>query len=985
MSRMLALPVRVLDGHSDIIHRIAWSPDGALLASPARDATVRIWHAMTGKPVATLSTEKAWGNSAAWSPKRDFLACGTEDGQVYLWSTRDWSLVIKFRAHRSRIECIAWHPQSDLLATAGADGSVGIWQLPNGHLIGRLSSHQNWVNAVAWSHDGERLASGAEDNTVRIWQADTALEIALLAGFTDWVTDVGWSRDDSLVYAASGTDIHVFDAKTGSRRHVLRGHAGRTKCLSVSSDGAFLASKGEDQSVRIWRTSDWTQAWSIEEPTTIEVNPESGIAFHPTLPILATLGGKDRLIRLWDTDRLADEYRQPISDLRPYQSAKVIIVGASGAGKTCIARALSNLSFEPQESTHGMKVWKFDQISTANDVGNVSSREIYLWDLAGQTDYQIVHQLFLDAATIAVIVFDPTEPIESLARVQHWAAAVKQAAPNCRLILVAGRTDRGAMPVATEEFMRPLASYGQSEFFKTSARTGVGIEELRTKIVESIIWNNLPTTHSPAVWEQIKDFVLHQRQSGHVLARAADLRISFRLAYPSYELSVESFDSVVANLQAQGLVWRFSFGDLLLLQPELMNDYASSIVIAARNHPLGLGAIPERDVLDGKIDFSSVPRVDGRENERSIIHAVVQLLLERQLALREGTYLVFPSKFSVAVPTSAKKETTDDVEYSFEGFAEQIYASLVVRLSYSGAFALHSCFANTAVFGDVVDRPCSIRIEYGAERHRLTVGFSQQVSAESRLVFSRFVNDHLETKCASTSLGRRRIYRCDQCGMAINNDDAIAARIKVGKSTIVCQFCDHQVAIVNDSDARFSSAEATERVVQLERVGALATERVVGLTTANAKNDIEQYDVFLAYSGADVEAVEIVAEELRRRRINPWFAKWCIPPGRMFQKEIQKVFFSIPSVAVFVGASGIGPWEDLEIQAAIQSFVKRSSPVIPVLLPGVAPNAGLPMFLSEFTRIELREELAHSEGMDLLEWGITGVKPSRRRGLVAAA
>ncbi len=985
MCSSLALPFRVLDGHTDVIHRIAWSPDGSLLASPARDATVRVWHAMTGRLIATLTTEKAWGNSAAWSPKQDYLVCGTEDGHVHLWRTKDWSLVAKFQAHRGRIECLSWRPQSDRLATAGSDGTVGIWQLPTGRLQTRHTGHRNWVNSVAWSHDSNRLASGAEDNTVRIWDANTDKQISVLAGLPNWVTDVGWSHDDSLVFAASGTDIHVFDAASGSQRHVVRGHAGRAKCFSVSGDGAYLASKGEDQTVRIWRTADWTQAWSIEEPTTVEINPESGIAYHPSLPILATLGGKDRLIRLWDTDRLVDEYRKPIEDLRPYQSAKVIIVGASGSGKTCIARALSNLSFEPQESTHGMKVWKFDQISPTDAVGSSLSREIYLWDLAGQTDYQIVHQLFLDAATIAVIVFDPTEPIESLRRIQHWITAVRQAAPQARIILVAGRIDRGAMPIASEDFMAPLATHGLAEFFNTSARTGEGIHTLRSKIAESIQWDALPTTHSPVVWEQIKAFVLEQRQHGHILARASDLRIGFRLAYPSQELSVAAFDSVIANLQAQGLVWRFSFGNFLLLQPELMNDYASSIVIAARNHPLGLGAVSERDVLDGKFDLSSVPRVEGRENERSIIHAVVELLLERQLALREAAFLVFPSKFRVSAPTTAADQMRDDVEYEFAGFGEQMYAALIVRLSYSGAFTLKSCFTNGAVFFDAMGRQCTIRINYGPERHKLIVGFSQQVSIESRLVFSRFVYDYLQAKCASESLSRRRILRCEQCGMGVENEKAIAARIKAGKTTIVCQFCDHQVAIIDEADVWFGSEEATQQVVQLELVGAQAAQRVVGLTTANAKREIEQYDVFLAYSGADSDAVEVVAEELRRRRINPWFAKWCTPPGRMFQKEIEKVFFSIPSVAVFVGTSGIGPWEDLEIQAAIQSFVKRSSPVIPVLLPGVDPAAKLPMFLNEFTRIELRSDLPLSDGMDMLEWGITGVKPSRKRGFVAAA
>jgi len=626
-----------------------------------------------------------------------------------------------------------------------------------------------------------------------------------------------------------------------------------------------------------------------------------------------------------------------------------------------------------------MKVWNLNKETASTSQGTQIQQETFLWDLAGQNDYQIVHQLFVDQTSLGLVLFDPTDPGETLPGVQHWVRALQRATRNeIPRLLVAGRIDRGSLTISDLELRNILSNYRFSAYAATSAKTGTGVQDLHELIQRHIEWDQLPITHSPKLWLELRSFVLARREQEDVLARISDLKLAFCLSHPQHVVSDRAFDTVIAHLQAQGIVWRFSFGNLLLLRPELLNDYASAVVLAARNHPMGLGAVNERDVLDARIDLSVMDRITNPQAERSLLHAVVERFLECQIALREGEHLVFPSKLNLPKPEFNEHASLDTV-IQFQGPGEEIYATLIVKLASGGAFELCQAWRGGAAFRDTLGHICGVSVELrGATDHQMSLYFHKDTSLESRLLFSRFSYDHLHRRAIEGSVRRERVFRCGRCGEEVRNPKAIAARIHAGRTTIVCQFCDANVPIVDDIEHRFADPAILKEVRDLELSERKVRDGEVGLTTASAKREIEEFDVFLAYNSFDEKPVEAVAEALRRRGLNPWFAKWTLPPGRQFQREIQRVFFDVQSVVVFIGPNGVGPWEDLEIQTAIQMFVKRRVPVIPALLPGVPSRTELPLFLGEFIMVSFEKGLDDIAALDRLEWGITGVAPRRK-------
>jgi hypothetical protein len=247
-----------------------------------------------------------------------------------------------------------------------------------------------------------------------------------------------------------------------------------------------------------------------------------------------------------------------------------------------------------------------------------------LWGLAGQYDYQIVHQLFLDETSLAVVVFDPNRR-SRFEGVAYWVRALRRVAgENSPRVLVAGRIDRGGIVAGAAEIQRLIAEYGFLEYFATSARSGEGVEELRRAIMASIAWQKLPVTKSPELWTSIREYLLNQRYGARVIMEIEELRAEFRRARPDERFTDNEFDAVLANAQAQGLVWKFPFSQSVLLKPELMNACASAVALAALTCEYTETSDDEAVAVDAPLSEDEMQKVHELEKQATAtarIHA----------------------------------------------------------------------------------------------------------------------------------------------------------------------------------------------------------------------------------------------------------------------------------------------------------------------------------------------------------------------------
>ena len=141
-------------------------------------------------------------------------------------------------------------------------------------------------------------------------------------------------------------------------------------------------------------------------------------------------------------------------------------------------------------------------------------------------------------------------------------------------------------------------------------------------------------------------------------------------------------------------------------------------------------------------------------------------------------------------------------------------------------------------------------------------------------------------------------------------------------------------------------------------------------------SDEDQFDVFLCHNSKDKPEVIEIAHELTRQGIKPWLDKWALRPGLGWQVLLEEQIENIKSAVVFVGSSGLGPWQSQEMRAFLNEFVERKCPVIPVLLGNTPQQPKLPIFLRGNTWVDFRTDT--DEAMEQLIWGITGKPPERK-------
>ena len=334
-------PNIVLQGHTERLFHIAFSPNSKQIVTTSADGTARIWCAESGKELKKLEGNMKDVFIAKFSLDGKIVV--TVDGEwgsrqriedpvtntVRIWDTGSGKELLKLEGQMFIGEDPHFSPDGKTIVTqTGAFDSIArIWCIDSGNELLKLEGDGGGkgITSFAFSPGGQKIAIARyclteHSSKIHIWDAVMGNKIQEFEIEKEdvphgaYIGTVIFLSDGKKVVALTHDNfVRVWDTESGEKLQTLTEHAEHGTVATLSSDGKRLITTNKSKAVRIWDIA------TGKELQNLAVNTHAFVAafFPPDEKRIVTLGCCDNFVRVWDVATGKELFKlrlQPIRD-----------------------------------------------------------------------------------------------------------------------------------------------------------------------------------------------------------------------------------------------------------------------------------------------------------------------------------------------------------------------------------------------------------------------------------------------------------------------------------------------------------------------------------------------------------------------------------------------------------------------------------------------------------------------------------------------
>lgn len=269
-----------------------------------RQAPLRLWDLVAGRPVHTMLGHDKQLNATAMSADARYALSGGQDRSIRLWDQRTGRQVGSFRGIKSQVHALAFSPDGKLALSGHGQSSsdnphatVTLWNVETGRPVRRLESYRGSSYGVAFSPDGRfgliDATHNDKDPRMIVWDLRTGKTVRSLKVGVKSAFQVAFSPDARYVFLSSyGGESELWDLK---RRRRVAALEPELFAAALSSDGKLAYANDSKIYVRDIRNN----RIRFETPETFTTD----IAFSPDGRFLLAVHSSFHVASIFDLKR----------------------------------------------------------------------------------------------------------------------------------------------------------------------------------------------------------------------------------------------------------------------------------------------------------------------------------------------------------------------------------------------------------------------------------------------------------------------------------------------------------------------------------------------------------------------------------------------------------------------------------------------------------------------------------------------------------